>query len=205
MGKEKIEEKDVRLLRYAVEQAFDGAMRDGALALLNRLVDSASEAANLEEELLNLKGEYQRSMENSKRGAFKRLDAAYKRKCRREKRMAKGQMLCADGKPVMFGETLYGGDGRDWLIVGIAGAWSYDVYGLHVAECAWRVYRCGRQVYRPRIGKGRASGRVPFFRAGYAGCMECTVHLLAGMPVCYIYRQQGGRQPSRPMAEGTSR
>ena len=31
MGKEKIEEKDVRLLRYAVEQAFDGAMRDGAL------------------------------------------------------------------------------------------------------------------------------------------------------------------------------
>ena len=37
MGKEKIEEKDVRLLRYAVEQAFDGAMRDGALALLNRL------------------------------------------------------------------------------------------------------------------------------------------------------------------------
>ena len=27
MGKEKIEEKDVRLLRYAVEQAFDGAMR----------------------------------------------------------------------------------------------------------------------------------------------------------------------------------
>lgn len=28
MGKEKIEEKDVRLLRYAVEQAFDGAMRD---------------------------------------------------------------------------------------------------------------------------------------------------------------------------------
>ena len=49
MGKEKIEEKDVRLLRYAVEQAFDGAMRDGALALLNRLVDSASEAANLEE------------------------------------------------------------------------------------------------------------------------------------------------------------
>jgi hypothetical protein len=65
MGKEKIEEKDVRLLRYAVEQAFDGAMRDGALALLNRLVDSASEAANLEEELLNLKGEYQRSMENS--------------------------------------------------------------------------------------------------------------------------------------------
>lgn len=31
-------------------------------------------------------------------------------------------------------ETLYGGDGRDWLIVGIAGAWSYDVYGLHVAH-----------------------------------------------------------------------
>lgn len=50
MGKEKIEEKDVRLLRYAVEQAFDGAMRDGALTLLNRLVDSASEAANLEDD-----------------------------------------------------------------------------------------------------------------------------------------------------------
>lgn len=35
---------------------------------------------------------------------------------------------------VMFGETLYGGDGRDWMIVGIAGKWSYDVYGLHVAH-----------------------------------------------------------------------
>ena len=30
-------------------------------------------------------------------------------------------------------------------------------------DCAWRVYRCGRQVYRPRIGKGRASERVPLF------------------------------------------
>ena len=98
----------------------------------NSMVDLDGELS--EEELLNLKGEYQRSVENSKRGAFKRLHAAYKRKCRREKRMAKGQMLCADGKPVMFGETLYGGDGRDWLIVGIAGEWSYDVYGLHVAH-----------------------------------------------------------------------
>lgn len=91
MGKEKIEEKDVRLLRYAVEQAFDGAMRDGALTLLNRLVDSASEAENLEEELLNLKGEYQRSMENSKRGAFKRLHAAYKRKCSERSEWRRGR------------------------------------------------------------------------------------------------------------------
>ena len=30
--------------------------------------------------------------------------------------------------------NLYGGDGRDWMIVGIAGKWSYDVYGLHVAH-----------------------------------------------------------------------
>lgn len=42
--------------------------------------------------------------------------------------------VIGSGKRVMFGETLYGGDGRDWLIVGIAGAWSYDVYGLHVAH-----------------------------------------------------------------------
>ena len=33
--------------------------------------------------------------------------------------------------------------------------------------------------------------------------MECTVHLLAGMPVYYIYRQQGGRHRSRPKAERT--
>ena len=71
-------------------------------------------------------------------------------------------------------------------------------------DCAWRVYRCGRQVYRPRIGKGRASGRVPFFRAEYAGCMEPTVHRLAGMPVCYIYRQQEGLTERTP-AWATSR
>lgn len=62
------------------------------------------------------------------------INASDEELVRQGKRMAKGQMLCADGKPVMFGETLYGGDGRDWLIVGIAGAWSYDVYGLHVAH-----------------------------------------------------------------------
>ena len=28
--------------------------------------------------------------------------------------------------------------------------------------------------------------------------MECTVHLLASMPVCYIYRQQEGRQAELP-------
>jgi hypothetical protein len=32
----------------------------------------------------------------------------------------------------------------------------------------------------------------------YAGYMECTVHLLAGMPVCYIYRQQEGTAAEPP-------
>lgn len=36
-------------------------------------------------------------------------------------------------------------------------------------------------------------GGCPFSLLVYAGYMECTVHLLAGMPVCYICRQQGGR------------
>ncbi|MBT9753139.1 hypothetical protein GPK80_14000 [Coprococcus comes] len=34
--------------------------------------------------------------------------------------------------------------------------------------------------------------------------MECTVHLLAGMPVCYIYRQQEGLTERTP-AWATSR
>ena len=38
----------------------------------------------------------------------------------------------------------------------------------------------------------------------YAGYKECTVRLFAGMPVCYIYRQQEGRQWSRPMAGRTN-
>ena len=38
----------------------------------------------------------------------------------------------------------------------------------------------------------------------YAGYKECTVRLFAGMPVCYIYRQQEGRQPSCPMAGRTN-
>ena len=38
----------------------------------------------------------------------------------------------------------------------------------------------------------------------YAGYKECTIHLLAGMPVCYIYSQQRGRQPSCPMAGRTN-
>lgn len=31
-----------------------------------------------------------------------------------------------------------------------------------------------------------------------AGCMESAVYLLAGMPVCYICRQQEGRQAELP-------
>lgn len=34
----------------------------------------------------------------------------------------------------------------------------------------------------------------------YAGYMECTVHLLASMPVCYIYRQQEGLTERTPDA-----
>ena len=33
--------------------------------------------------------------------------------------------------------------------------------------------------------------------------MECTVHLLAGLPVCYIYRQQGGRYRAVQWQKGT--
>lgn len=192
MGKEKIEEKDVRLLRHAVEQAFDGAMRDGALTLLNRLVDSASEAANLEEELLNLKGEYQRSMENSKRGAFKRLHAAYKRKCRREKLMAKGQMLCADGKPVMFGESLSAAglwrtrsclrawmrrSGRQSSLLWVRSSWwsacGASTLRVWSTTTRWKSAATATRgkhqqtitaIGRSSVGKGaRASGRVPFF------------------------------------------
>ena len=43
-----------------------------------------------------------------------------------------------------------------------------------------------------------------FFWTEYAGYMECTVHLLAGMPVCYIYRQQEGLTERTP-AWATSR
>ena len=50
--------------------------------------------------------------------------------------------------------------------------------------------------FRQDLGKISASS----FMLLYAGYMECTVHLLASMPVCYIYRQQKERQPSRPMA-----
>jgi hypothetical protein len=38
----------------------------------------------------------------------------------------------------------------------------------------------------------------------YAGYKECAVRLFAGMPVCYIYSQQGGRQWSCPMAGRTN-
>ncbi len=55
-------------------------MRDGALSLLNRLVDSASEAANLEEELLNLKGSIRGAWRTRSVGHSKRLHATYERK-----------------------------------------------------------------------------------------------------------------------------
>ena len=113
MGKEKIEEKDVRLLRYAVEQAFDGAMRDGALALLNRLVDSASEAANLEEELLNLKGDIRGAWRTRREGHSNALMLPTSANAGERSEWRRGRCFAQTAKPVMFGETLYGGDGRD--------------------------------------------------------------------------------------------
>ena len=44
----------------------------------------------------------------------------------------------------------------------------------------------------------RAAEALPNGVKYAAGGMECTVHLLASIPVCYIYRQQEGRQAELP-------
>lgn len=80
-----------------------------------------------------------------------------------------------------------------------------DGYTLSISRCSGG--DGVEESFKAKIKRREAA--LDAFAVAEAYCkgigMECTVHLLAGMPVCYIYRQQGGRQPSRPMAEGTSR
>ena len=54
-----------------------------------------------------------------------------------------------------------------------------------------------------RMNEGIRKGAFLFWTE-YAGCMEPAVSLLAGMPVCYIYRQQEGLT-ERTLAWATSR
>lgn len=126
MGKEKIEEKDVRLLRYAVEQAFDGAMRDGEPAKRHKSVaeykaENLRIQAELDEKTKQLES-VTAELAVAKDALKTAQDAAKK---------AKDQVTeCEtklDGYATRFKKI-------KTELAQIAGAWSYDVYGLHVAH-----------------------------------------------------------------------
>lgn len=131
-------DKEMRLLQYAVSETFDGAMRDNALEYLNRLSNAVAESKEKDNALDQLGKELDRLKKETDQ-LNKELEVARKhskRKSRQKHRLIKvmndlahGDVICSDGRPAMLGETLYGEDGRGWLIVGIATDYDHDLMG----------------------------------------------------------------------------
>lgn len=124
-------DKEMRLLQYAVAQTFEGAMRDNALDYLKKLSDAVAESKEKDKALDQLKKETDQLNKE-----LKVARKHSKRKSRQKHRLIKvmndiahGDVICSDGRPAMLGETLYGEDGRGWLIVGIATDYDHDLMG----------------------------------------------------------------------------
>lgn len=133
------------LLELAVRQAFDGGLRDAALEYLRMLEDAKGERDALEairRELMADVGALRARLAEAEDGARKAADARADAEARaasldnkrkrvrmREKAMARGQVVCADGLPAVLGETLFGADGRGWEIVGVSDEAAYELSG----------------------------------------------------------------------------
>ena len=128
-GSPKPESREVRLLKRAVEQTFDGYICADALDYLDGLAELERANALLLERCAEIKRRYERRIADANvkvKARTRRLE----RIKRRQKLLVQGEIAGADGKPIKLGEILYGSDGRDWLIVGACDKRSYEVVGI---------------------------------------------------------------------------
>lgn len=148
------EAREIRVIKRAVEQTFDGYIRADALDYLDGLAELERANALLLERCAETKRHYERVLADANfkvKARTRRLE----RIKRRQKLLVQGEIDGGDGKPVKLGEILYGGDGRDWLIVGACDKRSYEVVGIRdepssPSGSALRPLRCVWLTHEPR-------------------------------------------------------
>lgn len=123
------ESREIRLIKRAVEQTFDGYICADALDYLDGLAELERANALLLERCAETKRRYERLLAEASVKAKARTRRLERIK-RRQKLLVQGKLVGGDGKPIQLGETLYGGDGRDWLVVGACDKHSYEVVGI---------------------------------------------------------------------------
>lgn len=113
MGKRKVTDKDIRSIEFAIDSVFPGAAGEGAKEALHTLAEQAEKAGKLQNDLDALRHEY-----NMLKGEQKKVSHRFKNFRRLCHAMARSEIVDADGTPIMFGDILYGGDGRAWTVLG---------------------------------------------------------------------------------------
>lgn len=119
---------EIRLIKRAVTQALEGSVRDYALDYLDGLAELVDANALLLTRCAEAKRRYEREVEEARRKAKARA-RRLERVRRRQRLLAEGGLLAADGAPILFGQVLYGRDGRGWRVVGVSDKRAYDVCG----------------------------------------------------------------------------
>lgn len=132
------QKRERRLLTYAVEQVYDGPLLEAVLDYLGSLYDGGAKSAQpaadqaaideLQERLAKADAQHRREMAECIEKRRRKQARSYAR----QKSLATGQMLAADGKPIYMGQCLYGDDGQEWMIVGVSDRPKYNVLGMRM-------------------------------------------------------------------------
>ncbi len=149
------ESREIRLIKRAVEQTFDGYLCADALDYLDSLAELERANALLIERCAGTKRHYERLLADANVKAKARTRRLERIK-RRQMLLVQGKIVAGDGEPIRLGETLYGGDGRDWLIAGACDKGSYEIVGIRPGPSspsglAVRALRCAWLTHRPCV------------------------------------------------------
>lgn len=127
MGKRKVTEKDIRSIEFAIDSVFPDASGEAAKQAFHSLVEQAGKAGKLQNDLNSLRHEF-----NMLKGEHKKVSHRFRNFRKLCHAMARREIVDADGEPIMYGDILYGEDGRAWTVLGPSSKRWLFVSGVNV-------------------------------------------------------------------------
>lgn len=127
MGKRKVTDKDIRSIEFTIDSVFPGASGEAAKQAFHVLVERAEETGKLQNDLNSLRHEF-----NTLKGEYKKVSHRYSKFRKLCHAMARKEIVDADGEPILFGDILYGEDGRAWTVLGPSSKRWLFVSGMNV-------------------------------------------------------------------------
>lgn len=127
MGKRKVTDKDIRSIEFAIDSVFPGASGEAAKQAFHVLIERAKETGKLQNDLNSLRHEF-----NTLEGEYKKVSHRFSKFRKLCHAMARKEIVDADGEPILFGDILYGEDGRAWTVLGPSSKRWLFVSGMNV-------------------------------------------------------------------------